>query len=60
MGRRNGTLRAAAALNLNPYGWGNGRGQAMAEIKKARRRQPERATKKIIQDHYNRMGGYGQ
>lgn len=23
--RRNGTTRAAAALGLNPYGWGNGK-----------------------------------
>lgn len=25
--RKNGTNRAAAALGLNPYGWGNGRGR---------------------------------
>lgn len=24
MGKKNGTNRAAAALGLNPYGWGNG------------------------------------
>lgn len=41
--RKNGTLRAGARLGLNPYGWGNGRGQAM---KKARRRQPVRAMSK--------------
>ena len=58
--RKNGTLRAGARLGLNPYGWGNGRGQAMQALKKARRRQPVRATKEIIQDHYNRMGGSGQ
>ena len=58
--RKNGTMRAGARLGLNPYGWGNGRGQAMRAMKKARRRQPDRATKEIIQDHYNRMGGSGQ
>lgn len=42
--RENGTLRAGARLGLNPYGWGNGRGQAMQAIKKARRRQPVRAV----------------
>lgn len=25
--RKNGTNRAAAALGLNPYGWGNGKGR---------------------------------
>lgn len=41
--RKNGTLRAGAQLGLNPYGWGNG---AMQAMKKARRRQPVRATRK--------------
>ena len=44
--RKNGTLRAGARLGLNPYSWGNGRGQAMQARKKARRRQPVRATRK--------------
>lgn len=44
--RKNGTLRAGARLGLNPYGWGNGRGQAMRAMKKARRRQPVRAKEK--------------
>ena len=44
--RKNGTLRAGAQLGLNPYSWGNGRGQAMQAIKKARRRQPVRAMSK--------------
>ena len=44
--RKNGTLRAGAQLGLNPYSWGNGRGQAMQAMKKARRRQPVRATRK--------------
>lgn len=44
--RKNGTLRAGARLGLNPYGWGNGRGQAMQAIKKPRRRQPVRAMSK--------------
>lgn len=25
--RKNGTIRAASAAGLNPYGWGNGRGR---------------------------------
>ncbi|WP_162612882.1 hypothetical protein [Lachnoclostridium sp. An14] len=41
--RKNGTLRAAKQLGLNPYGWGNGRGQTMQAMKKARRRRPDRA-----------------
>ena len=44
--RKNGTLRAGARLGLNPYSWGNGRGQAMQAMKKARRRQPVRAMSK--------------
>ena len=32
--RKNGTLRAGARLGLNPYSWGNGRGQAMQAIKR--------------------------
>ena len=44
--RKNGTLRAGARLGLNPYGWGNGRGQAMRAMKKVRRRQPVRAMSK--------------
>lgn len=44
--RKNGTLRAAKQLGLNPYGWGNGRSQAIQSIKKARRRQPDRAKEK--------------
>lgn len=35
--RKNGTLRAAAAIGINPYGWGNGRAQALREIKKSRK-----------------------
>ena len=44
--RKNGTLRAAKQLGLNPYGWGNGRGKAMQAMKKARRLQPDRTTNK--------------
>ena len=44
--RKNGTLRAGAQLGLNPYSWGNGRGQAMQAMTKDRRRQPVRATRK--------------
>ena len=44
--RKNGTLRAGKKLGLNPYGWDNGRGQAMQAMKKARRRQPVRAMSK--------------
>ena len=33
--RKNGTLRAAKQLGINPYGWGNGRGMAMQSMKKA-------------------------
>ena len=25
--RKNGTLRAAKQLGINPYGWGNGKGR---------------------------------
>ena len=35
--RKNGTLRAAKQLGLNPYGWSNGRGQAMQTIRKRRK-----------------------
>ena len=44
--RKNDTLRAGARLGLTPYSWGNGRGQAMQAMKKARRRQPVRAMSK--------------
>ncbi len=36
--RKNGTLRAAKQLGLNPYGWGNGKRQAMGAIRKRRKR----------------------
>lgn len=35
--RKNGTLRAAQQLGLNPYGWGNGRGRAMQTIRRRRK-----------------------
>lgn len=31
--RKNRTLRAGSQIGLNPYGWGNGRGQIMRMIK---------------------------
>lgn len=49
---KNGTLRAAKQLGINPYGWGNGRGMAMQSMKKARRRQPDRAKEKINTNLY--------
>lgn len=54
--RRNGTIRAAAALGLNPYGWGNG---------KARKRPRERQLhigqiSKISHPHYTGADGGNQ
>lgn len=48
--RKNGTLRAGARLGLNPYGWGNGRGQAMRAMKKA----PPAATGQGHKGNYSR------
>ena len=36
--RKNGTLRAAKQLGLNHYGWGNGKVQAMRNLRKRRKR----------------------
>ena len=35
--RKNGTMRAAKQLLINPYGWGNGKGQAMRNLRKRRK-----------------------
>lgn len=54
--RKNGTIRAAAALGLNPYGWGNG---------KARKRPMEVQTpvghiEKISHPYYTGANGGNQ
>ena len=54
--RKNGTLRAASAIGINPYGWGNGREQVLREIKKSRRRQPVRDTENCSVRLYQEVG----
>lgn len=43
--RRNGTVRAASAAGLNPYGWGNGRG----------RKRPRESRREPIEKKENPM-----
>lgn len=47
--RRNGTNRAAAALGINPYGWGNGK----ARKRPREVRTPVGQTDKISYTYYN-------
>lgn len=39
--RKNGTLRAAKQLGINPYGWGNGKGRTMRNLRKRRKQDGE-------------------
>ena len=51
--RKNGTNRAAAALGLNPYGWGNGG----ARKRPMEVRTPVGQSNKISHPYYN--GDFG-